>query len=106
MSQTLTVIALAALVIALLLLLAYFRAEARGIAETGGRRPIPGKYFIAILLVCTLLGMAVTEWQGVCSLSPWGFVAGIILGVAAEYGAYRRRVRNDPDRPGPARRER
>jgi len=106
MSQTLTIIALAALIVALLLLLAYFRAEARGIAENGDRRPIPGKYFIAVLLICTLSGMAVTEWQGVCSLSPWGFVAGIILGAAAEYGAYRRSAGKDADRPGPARRER
>jgi hypothetical protein len=88
MSQVLTVIALSAFVIAGVLLLLYFRTEAREIAGTQNRRPIPGKYFILVLVACTLSGMAVTEWQGICSLSPWGFVTGIILGSAAELLAY------------------
>jgi hypothetical protein len=88
MSQTLTIIALAALIIAILLLFVYFKAESAGIAKNSNRRPIPGKYFILILITCTFLGMAITEWQGVCSLSPWGFITGILLGLAAETMAY------------------
>ena len=93
MSQVLTVIALSAFVIAGVLLLLYFRTEARDIAGNYDRRPIPGKYFILVLIACTLSGMAVTEWRGVCSLSPWGFVTGIILGTAAELFAYLYRKR-------------
>jgi len=88
MSQVLTLVALGALVIALSLLFLYYRWESK---ETGPsvRPRLPGRYFITILVVVTLLGMAVTEWQGVCSLSPWGFVAGVVLGLAAEVVAWR-----------------
>jgi F0F1-type ATP synthase assembly protein I len=37
--------------------------------------------------------MAITEWQGACGISPWGFIIGIILGAAAELVAYRQRKR-------------
>ena len=84
MSQNLTIAALIALALALLLLILYFRAEARDIARDPGRHPIPGKYFITILLLCTVLGMIITEWQGICSLSSWGFVTGVLFGLAAE----------------------
>ncbi|WP_424733020.1 hypothetical protein [Methanoregula sp.] len=97
MSQVLTVIALFAFVIAVVLLLLYFRTEARERAETHDRRPIPGKYFILILISCTLSGMVITEWKGVCNLSPWGFVTGIILGSAAELYAYLHRKRCGSD---------
>jgi len=88
MSQVLTLVALGALVIALILLFLYYRQESK---ETGTpvRPPLPGRYFITILVTATLLGMAVTEWQGVCSLSPWGFAAGVVLGLAAEVIAWR-----------------
>ena len=88
MSQTYTFIALGALIVALILLVLYYRAEARETRPTGDRRLLPGKFFIGILLACTFLGMAITESQGVCWLSPWGFIAGIILGAAAEIAAY------------------
>ena len=91
LSQTYTLIALAALIVAFILLLLYYRAEARETSLTRTRRPLPGKFFIGILIACTFTGMAITEWQGVCSLSPWGFIAGIILGTAAEIVVYLRR---------------
>ncbi len=94
MSQTLTIIALAALAFALLALFLYFRVEARETEKNRDRRYIPGIFFIPILITCTFFGMAITEWQGVCSLSPWGFIAGIIIGMAAEYVAYRRSSEN------------
>jgi len=99
MSQTLTIIALAALGFALLTLFLYFRLAARETAERRDRRPVPGIYFIPVLVTCTFFGMAVTEWQGVCGLSPWGFVAGIVLGLAAEFVAYRRSEKRDFDAP-------
>ncbi|WP_292423293.1 hypothetical protein [Methanoregula sp.] len=88
MSQTYTFIALGALIIALILLVLYYRAETREAGAIGDRRPLPGKYFVVILLACTFLGMAITESQGVCWLSPWGFIAGIIFGAAAEIAVY------------------
>jgi hypothetical protein len=90
MSQTLTIIALGALVLALVCLFLYFRAEAREIAQHHDRRPVPGKFFIPLLIACTFSGMAITEWRGVCSLSPWGFIAGIVIGTGAELVMYRR----------------
>jgi O-antigen ligase len=93
MSPSLTIPALAALVIALLLLLVYFRMEAREIVRNPDRHPLFGRYFIAILLICTFSGMAITEWLGVCSLSPWGFITGLLLGSAADFAAYRNRKR-------------
>lgn len=88
MSQTYTFIALGALIIALILLLLYYRAETRETADAPTRRPLPGKFFIIILIACTFLGMAITESQGVCRLSPWGFIAGLILGTAAEIAVF------------------
>ncbi|HVP96935.1 hypothetical protein [Methanoregula sp.] len=93
MSQIFTFIALCGLALAALFLLLYFRQEDRDVAGGTGRQPLPGRLFIPILVACTLLGMAITEWQGVCHLSPWGFVTGIILGAAAELAAYRHRKR-------------
>lgn len=95
MSQTLTFVALTALIIVLLLLFLYFRAENREIAANGERIPIPGRFFIPILIGCTFLGMAITEWQGMCGLSPWGFISGIILGSAAEFAMYLRAKRKN-----------
>ena len=88
MSQTYTFIALGALIVALILLLLYYWAEARETGPAGSRQPLPGKWFIAILLACTFLGMAIAEGRGTCWLSPWGFVAGIILGSAAEIAVH------------------
>ena len=88
-------IALAALAFALLTLLLYFRVEAHEIAKNRDRRPIPGRFFIPILITCTFFGMAITEWQGVCSLSPWGIITGIIIGLAAEFVVYKRSKRTD-----------
>ena len=93
MSQTFTIIALAALAFALLALFLYFRVEAHEIAQNRDRRPIPGMFFIPILITCTFFGMAITEWQGVCSLSPWGFITGIIIGLTAEFFVYKRSKR-------------
>ena len=89
MSQTFTIIALCGLALAVLCLLLYFRAEEREIVQGGRRQPIPGKLFVPILITCTFLGMIITEWQGVCGLSPWGFVMGIVIGASAELAAYR-----------------
>jgi hypothetical protein len=50
MSQTYTFIALGALFVTLILLVLYYRAEARETGAAGDRRPLPGKYFIVILL--------------------------------------------------------
>jgi hypothetical protein len=83
MSQTYTFIALGALLLALILLFLYYRAEVSEAGHPLARRPFPGKFFITILIACTFIGMAITEWQGVCRLSPGGFIAGIILGTAA-----------------------
>jgi hypothetical protein len=88
MSQAYTFLALGALFVALILLFLYYQKEARETGPAGIRRPLPGKFFIAILIACTFIGIAVTEWQGVCRLSPWGFIAGIILGTAAEIVVY------------------
>ena len=89
MSQMYTFVALGALIAALVLLLMYYQAEVRDTAQEGARQPLPGKFFIVILITCTFTGMAITESQGVCRLSPWGFVAGIILGAATEIVMYR-----------------
>lgn len=88
MSQTYTYIALGALIVALVLLVIYYRAEARETGPSGNRQPLPGKFFIVTLMACTFLGMAIAESQGACRLSPWGFIAGIFLGTAAEIAAY------------------
>jgi NO-binding membrane sensor protein with MHYT domain len=88
MSQTSTIIALAVLAIAVLSLIFYFRNEEREIARGERRQPLPGKIFVPVLIGCTFLGMIITEWQGVCYLSPWGFVAGLVIGAAAELVAY------------------
>ena len=56
MSQTYTFIALGALIIALILLLLYYRAETRETADAPTRRPLPGKFFIIILIACTVSG--------------------------------------------------
>ena len=90
MSQTTTLIAAGILVIALVILVLYYRAESREAASAPGRRPLPGRYFIAILISVTLLGMIITELRGTCYLSPWGFVTGLVLGLAAEAIAYLR----------------
>ena len=88
MSQTYAFVAIGALIIALILLFLYNRAEAHEASREGGRQPLPGKLFILILIVFTFVGMAITEWQGACGLSQWGFVAGSILGAAAEIVVY------------------
>jgi len=82
MSQEYTLIAFAALIVALFLLVLYYHAESR--SEPSFRRHLPGRYFIPILVGVTLAGMAITESQGVCSLSPWGFIIGMALGLSAE----------------------
>ena len=72
MSQTYTFIALGALIVPLILLVLYYRAEVRESGPAGNRQPLPGKRFIVILLACTFIGMAITEWRGMCRLSSWG----------------------------------
>jgi len=76
----------AAIVIILGGLFLYYRKENSEL-EYGNlsRRPLPGKFFIPILIICSILGMAITEWQGVCSLSPLGFLAGIVAGTGVEF---------------------
>ncbi|MFZ1897314.1 hypothetical protein [Methanoregula sp.] len=96
MTRTLTLLALCGLALAVLFLVLYFREEDRAVVRGGSRHPLPGRLFIPILIACTLLGMAITEWQGVCGISPWGFIIGIILGAAAELVAYRQRKRKGP----------
>jgi hypothetical protein len=84
MSQTYTFIAPGALIVSLILLVLSYRAEAGKTNQARARRPLPGKFFIVILLACTFIGMTITEWQGTCRLPLWGFIAGIIPGTAAE----------------------
>ena len=97
MSQTYTFIALAGFIVILILLFLYYRAEARETARAHSRQPLPGKFFIATLIACTFSGMAITEWQGVCGLSPWGFIAGLILGTIVEIAMYPRADKKKAD---------
>lgn len=78
---------LAAIAIVLILtgLFLYYRAEDREIESVPMKRSLPGKFFIIILITCSILGIAITEWQGVCRLSPYGFIIGILLGASVEY---------------------
>jgi cell division protein FtsX len=99
MSGTYIIIALGALFIVLIALFLYYRKEAREIDQARTHRPLPGKFFIFTLLVCTFLGMIITEWQGVCQLSPWGFITGIVLGTSAEIMVYLHR--KGKERTGP-----
>jgi len=99
MSQAATILALGSLAFALILLLLYFREEAREIARDSTRKPLPGKIFLMVLMACTFLGMAVTDWQGACSLSPWGFVAGLVVGATAEIAATIRSEKNNRAEP-------
>ena len=77
---------LAAIAIVLILtgLFLYYRAEGREIESVPMKRSLPGKFFIIILITCSILGMAITEWQGDCRFSPYGFIIGILLGVSVE----------------------
>jgi len=87
-------IAGAAIVIILGGLFTYYRKENRELESgTLSRRPLPGKFFIPILIICSILGMAITEWQGVCGLSPLGFLAGIIAGTGAEFAVWKEQSR-------------
>ena len=95
MSQTYTFIALGVLLVALILLFLYYREEACETGPAGIRRLLPGKFFIIILISSTFIGMAITEWQGVCRLSPWGLIVGIIFGTAAEIVMYFHLKRNE-----------
>jgi purine-cytosine permease-like protein len=99
MPQTFTIIALGGLILAILSLYLYFRMEEHEIAKGSNRRPLPGKLFVPILIACTFVGMAITEWQGVCSLSPWGFVIGIVIGAAAELVTYQHSKRKGNAEP-------
>ena len=83
-SQTYTFIAPGALIVALILLVLSYRVEAGETNQARARRPLPGNFFIVILLPCTFIGIEITEWRGTCWLPPWGFIAGIIPGTAAE----------------------
>jgi hypothetical protein len=81
----------AALAIGLVLagLLWYYRVENQEIKYGKiAKRPLLGKLFIPILILCSVLGMAITEWQGVCRLSPFGFIVGVFLGTVAEIIAW------------------
>jgi len=83
------IVAAGAIVVILSGLLLYYNKENSELESgTLSRRPLPGKFFIPVLIICSLLGMAITEWQGVCGLSPLGFAAGLVAGTGAEFLAW------------------